>query len=233
MPRWSSGAWTWPTSGPARRSTSAGWPCGTTRRSRSPWTGGPRSPSRSTGPRAGSRWEWGGAATSPRVGRSLLGVEDEYFGDGKGEAVDGQAHLKGAQTLAITMEQARTGRLGDIIATIQSEQDEIIRDELSGILVVQGGPGTGKTVVALHRGRLPALHPSVPARGPGCAGHRPEPALPDLHRAGAAIAGRGRRPVVRVERSGATSPRARVRPRARRPGQGRPGDVARAPGGGA
>ncbi|MFO7253233.1 MAG: AAA family ATPase, partial [Actinomycetes bacterium] len=39
----------------------------------------------------------------------------------------------------------------DIVATIQAEQDRIIRDDLSGVLVVEGGPGTGKTVVALHR----------------------------------------------------------------------------------
>lgn len=45
----------------------------------------------------------------------------------------------------------RTGRMGDIVATIQSEQDEIVRAPLPGILVVQGGPGTGKTAVALHR----------------------------------------------------------------------------------
>lgn len=45
----------------------------------------------------------------------------------------------------------RTGRMGDIVATIQSEQDEIVRAPLSGMLVVQGGPGTGKTAVALHR----------------------------------------------------------------------------------
>jgi DNA helicase IV len=45
----------------------------------------------------------------------------------------------------------RTGRLGDIVATIQGEQDRIVRDELAGVLVVQGGPGTGKTAVALHR----------------------------------------------------------------------------------
>src|SRR6202035_2960106 len=43
------------------------------------------------------------------------------------------------------------GQMGDIVATIQREQDEIIRAPLSGILVVQGGPGTGKTAVALHR----------------------------------------------------------------------------------
>ena len=45
----------------------------------------------------------------------------------------------------------RTGRMGDIVATIQSEQDEIVRSPLQGVLVVQGGPGTGKTAVALHR----------------------------------------------------------------------------------
>lgn len=39
----------------------------------------------------------------------------------------------------------------DIVATIQSEQDEIIRLEHPGVLVIEGGPGTGKTVVALHR----------------------------------------------------------------------------------
>ena len=41
--------------------------------------------------------------------------------------------------------------MGDIIGTIQREQDEIIRSPLAGVLVVQGGPGTGKTAVALHR----------------------------------------------------------------------------------
>src|SRR3954470_24963645 len=39
----------------------------------------------------------------------------------------------------------------DIVATIQSEQDDIIRAPMPGVLVVQGGPGTGKTAVALHR----------------------------------------------------------------------------------
>jgi DNA helicase IV len=50
-----------------------------------------------------------------------------------------------------SLERGRTGVLGDIVATIQAEQDEIIRSPHSGVLVVQGGPGTGKTVVALHR----------------------------------------------------------------------------------
>jgi DNA helicase IV len=39
----------------------------------------------------------------------------------------------------------------DIVRTIQAEQDEVIRSDARGVLVVQGGPGTGKTAVALHR----------------------------------------------------------------------------------
>ena len=54
-------------------------------------------------------------------------------------------------SLLAALERGRTGTLGDIVATIQGEQDEIIRAPLPGVLVVQGGPGTGKTVVALHR----------------------------------------------------------------------------------
>ncbi len=81
-------------------------------------------------------------------GRALVGIEDEVFdgnvnGDGNG--------LVGPGALIAALEQSRTGQLGDIVATIQAEQDEIIRSPLPGVLVVQGGPGTGKTVVALHR----------------------------------------------------------------------------------
>ncbi len=59
--------------------------------------------------------------------------------------------LRGYSTLIASLERGRTGTLGDIVATIQAEQDEIIRSPQAGVLVVQGGPGTGKTVVALHR----------------------------------------------------------------------------------
>src|SRR5262249_20354508 len=47
--------------------------------------------------------------------------------------------------------RARTGQMRDIVATIQAEQDEVIRAPLGECLVVQGGPGTGKTAVGLHR----------------------------------------------------------------------------------
>ncbi|MGD9999100.1 MAG: ATP-binding domain-containing protein [Ilumatobacteraceae bacterium] len=96
-------------------------------------------------------------------GRTLLGLEDELFGENHlgvagdegiaGVAVAGGAgqELRGYSTLLAALERGRTGQLGDIVATIQGEQDEIIRSPQAGVLVVQGGPGTGKTVVALHR----------------------------------------------------------------------------------
>ena len=94
-------------------------------------------------------------------GQRLLGVEDELFGDGHlglghDEGLDGTSGpgpegLRGYSTLLAALERGRTGTLGDIVATIQAEQDEIIRSPQHGVLVVQGGPGTGKTVVALHR----------------------------------------------------------------------------------
>ncbi len=100
-------------------------------------------------------------------GKTLLDIDDELFGDlsrldaagvdGQGgvDEVDGASSgrrkIQGHGALITALETARTGRLGDIVATIQGEQDEIIRSRLQGLLVVQGGPGTGKTVVALHR----------------------------------------------------------------------------------
>jgi DNA helicase IV len=91
-------------------------------------------------------------------GRSLLGIEDELFGAGHlgvgqddGLVAGDAPQLRGYSTLIASIERGRTGSLGDIVATIQAEQDEIIRSPQAGVLVVQGGPGTGKTVVALHR----------------------------------------------------------------------------------
>ena len=84
-------------------------------------------------------------------GRTLLGIDDELFGDLADPNRDGDVAIRGEGALIAALEAARTGRLGDIIATIQAEQDQIIRAPMPGLLVVQGGPGTGKTVVALHR----------------------------------------------------------------------------------
>lgn len=88
-------------------------------------------------------------------GRRLVAIEDELFGEhhlgiGKDDGLD-QPQLRGQSTLLATLRKGRSGQLGDIVATIQAEQDVIIRAPNKGVLVVQGGPGTGKTVVALHR----------------------------------------------------------------------------------
>src|SRR4029077_17897232 len=60
-------------------------------------------------------------------------------------------NVAGEGALLAALERNRTGRMGDIVATIQAEQDEAIRADVHGVLVVAGGPGTGKTAVALHR----------------------------------------------------------------------------------
>jgi DNA helicase IV len=85
-------------------------------------------------------------------GRRVVGLDDELLGEhhaGNDES-DGMV-LVGEGALLAALDRSRTGRMGDIVATIQREQDEIIRAPLPGILVVQGGPGTGKTAVVLHR----------------------------------------------------------------------------------
>ncbi|GIF41519.1 DNA helicase [Actinoplanes xinjiangensis] len=75
----------------------------------------------------------------------VVGVDDEPL-DGSVEA-----ELVGEGALLAALGARRTGRMSAAVATLQREQDDIVRAEASGPLIVQGGPGTGKTVVALHR----------------------------------------------------------------------------------
>ncbi len=82
-------------------------------------------------------------------GRTVVRIEDEVFDSDL--LTDETMQLQGEGALLAALRTERTGRMTDIVATIQSEQDEIIRSDLAGVLVVQGGPGTGKTAVALHR----------------------------------------------------------------------------------
>ncbi|MEV6906638.1 RNA polymerase recycling motor ATPase HelR [Amycolatopsis sp. NPDC051071] len=77
-------------------------------------------------------------------GRQLTGFTDEVFGRPGGDA-------QGDAALLAAVNAPRGEGMRDIVATIQAEQDEIIRHEHPGVLVIEGGPGTGKTVVALHR----------------------------------------------------------------------------------
>ena len=80
-------------------------------------------------------------------GEVLAGFFDEHFDDP-------DAHAEGGgvpDPLLAELDRARSGAMRDIVATIQAEQDEIIRAPLGDLIVVQGGPGTGKTAVGLHR----------------------------------------------------------------------------------
>ena len=80
-------------------------------------------------------------------GEVLAGFFDEHFDDP-------EAHAEGGgvpDPLLAELDRARSGAMRDIVATIQAEQDEIIRAPLDDLIVVQGGPGTGKTAVGLHR----------------------------------------------------------------------------------
>ncbi|MDA0638756.1 ATP-binding domain-containing protein [Nonomuraea sp. MCN248] len=83
-------------------------------------------------------------------GRTVVGVDDDLL-DFDALTDDDRATLNGEAALLAALGERRTGRMRDIVATIQAEQDKVIRSDLNGVLVVQGGPGTGKTVVALHR----------------------------------------------------------------------------------
>ncbi|WP_406689608.1 RNA polymerase recycling motor ATPase HelR [Saccharopolyspora sp. ID03-671] len=77
-------------------------------------------------------------------GRRITGLTDEVLGRPDGETA-------GDAALLAAVNAPRGEGMRDIVATIQAEQDRIIRLDHPGVLVIEGGPGTGKTVVALHR----------------------------------------------------------------------------------
>ncbi|SDZ30219.1 DNA helicase IV [Asanoa ishikariensis] len=79
------------------------------------------------------RYGWAGAG-------ELTGYEDEHL-----------EHDTASRLLADEIERPRVGPMRDIVATIQPEQDELVRADLDESVCVQGAPGTGKTAVGLHR----------------------------------------------------------------------------------
>ncbi|MFJ4838110.1 HelD family protein [Streptomyces sp. NPDC088746] len=78
------------------------------------------------------------------TGGELTAYEDEYL-------TDPAETEQTSKLLQAEIERPRVGPMRDIVATIQPEQDEIVRSDLGGTVCVQGGPGTGKTAVGLHR----------------------------------------------------------------------------------
>ncbi|MCP2280561.1 HelD family protein [Nocardia amikacinitolerans] len=86
--------------------------------------------------------------------RRVTAVNDEYLDLAAAEqagTIESDGGVGSESALLAALNAARTGHMNDIVETIQSEQDAIIRSEHKSVLVVQGGPGTGKTAVALHR----------------------------------------------------------------------------------
>jgi DNA helicase IV len=84
-----------------------------------------------------------------RHGREVVSLDDEVFDPDAVEAAG--LTVLGEGALLAALERHRTGRMADIVATIQAEQDAAVRADLPGVVIVAGGPGTGKTAVALHR----------------------------------------------------------------------------------
>jgi DNA helicase IV len=81
-------------------------------------------------------------------GDRVVGIEDDLL---DGESAGNELVVIGEGALMAALSRARGHTMRDIVATIQSEQDEAIRAPYQGVTIISGGPGTGKTVVALHR----------------------------------------------------------------------------------
>ena len=93
-------------------------------------------------------------------GREVVSFEDEPLDASRA------SELVGEGALLVALGERRTGRMSTAAATLQREQDDVIRADSRGPLVVQGGPGTGKTVVALHRvAYLLFTYPQLAAQG--------------------------------------------------------------------
>lgn len=81
------------------------------------------------------------------TGPTVVGVEDELLDD----SVETDLPIVGEGALMAQLSRARDRSMHSIVATIQAEQDKAIRAPSKGVVTISGGPGTGKTVVALHR----------------------------------------------------------------------------------
>ncbi|MGI3781660.1 MAG: HelD family protein [Janthinobacterium lividum] len=81
-------------------------------------------------------------------GDRVVGIEDDLLDS---ENADGELVVIGEGALMAALSRARGHQMRDIVATIQGEQDEAIRAPYQGFTLISGGPGTGKTVVGLHR----------------------------------------------------------------------------------
>ncbi|MFI7018743.1 HelD family protein [Streptomyces sp. NPDC050164] len=103
------------------------------------------------------RRRFGWAPGSRGDSGDLTGLEDEHLGQGE---------VRDSEIVAREIERPRVGPMRDIAATIQPEQDDLVRGDLAVSVCVQGAPGTGKTAVGLHRAAyLLYTHPQRIRRG--------------------------------------------------------------------
>ena len=143
-------------------------------------------------------------------GRKLLDIADEAL---DGSIVDGAAV---GDFLLEELERTRDARMRDIVATIQADQYRLITHDPNGPLVIQGGPGTGKTAVGLHRASWLLYTARERPAAPRRARRRAEPHVHGVRQPRAAGARRGQRRAARGRRA-----RRRRRARAARPARGR------------
>ena len=127
-------------------------------------------------------------------GRTVVDFTDEVFGTPGGDE-------RGDAALLAAVNAPRGEGMRDIVATIQAEQDEIIRLDHPGVLVIEGGPGTGQDRGGAAPRRVPAVHAAGTDGTPRRAGGRAESGVPHPHRPGAAVARRVRRGVHDARRS--------------------------------
>lgn len=100
-------------------------------------------------------------------GRQVIAVHDEVAGGAAGDVSTSRDHRPVvAKVVVAALEQFRTGALAEATATLRPEQYDVAGRPGRGVLVIQGGPGTGKTITALHRAAwLTANDPAVRAAG--------------------------------------------------------------------
>ncbi|NGO43329.1 HelD family protein [Streptomyces ureilyticus] len=101
------------------------------------------------GVRVRRRFGWAPGSRGESAG--LTGLEDEHLGEEPGAGEARQQGRGQSRILAGEIERPRVGPMRDIAATIQPEQDDLVRGDLATSVCVQGAPGTGKTAVGLHR----------------------------------------------------------------------------------
>jgi hypothetical protein len=109
-------------------------------------------------------------------GRRLLDLYDEPLDGSAGDVVHGVADI-----LLEELERSRDEHMRDIVATIQADQYRLITREPEGVLVIQGGPGTGQDGVGLHRASWLLYTYRASSSAAACWSSGPQPGLHGLH----------------------------------------------------